>query len=128
MEPFSSSIDGIMTERPKARIYWTQWKNRHRENEFVRFLQCKIEGEIVARPFKMNEACLEHKLDTSRLLSRLKEDRLLPRAKRDQCIDLIKTLPPQIRVATKTSPISFDIVVEQGSNTYYWEFHEQQHR
>jgi hypothetical protein len=128
MEPFSSSIDGIMTERPKTRIYWTPWKNRHRENKFVEFLQCHIEGEFVARPFKLNEAYLERKLDTSHLLSWLNADRLLPTAKRDQCIALVKAFPPQIRVATETSPISFDIVVERGSNTYYWEFHEQQHR
>lgn len=123
-----SHFEGIVTENPKTRIFWTPWENRRRERSFVEFLRCRIVGELVSRPFKLDGAYLERKLDKSHLLSWLEADRLLPTAKRDQCIALVQAFPPQIRVATETSPISFDIVIERGDDTYYWEFHEQQHR
>ncbi len=73
-------------------------------------------------------AALDCLISTRGLLACLNADCCLPTVKRQECIDLVRTLPAQIRVAIELFRISFDIVVEQNGQPYYWEFHEQQHR
>ncbi|MGD0793823.1 MAG: hypothetical protein ABR920_18820 [Terriglobales bacterium] len=78
--------------------------------------------------FALDPAKLNCPVSTPGLLACLNADCSLPKAKRQGCIDLVGRLPAQIRVATKPSRISFDLVVEHDGRTYYWEFHEEQHR
>jgi len=112
----------------RNRIYWTPHKSRKREREFVEFLALRLSGDLVNQRFTLDPKTLDSELDTRELLACLEADRSLPAVKRQRCIETLKTLPTQIRVAREISRISFDVVVERHGRIYYWEFHEKQHR
>ena len=92
---------------------------------------CSLTGtwnaEHVSTDFIIDPAFLCHPVDSRQLVRWLEADRLLPARRREQCIKHLLTLPEQIAVALSSNRISFDFVVEQGEERYYWEFHEQQH-
>lgn len=79
--------------------------------------------------FRLDPVALTRLINTQRLIVCLNApDCGLSMIKRQQCIDWLRNLPAQIRVAMDPSRISFDLVVEQNGLPYYWEFHEPQHR
>jgi hypothetical protein len=114
------------------RIFHQPHQNRQRENEFVQFLAGHFSGRfcgpIVNAPYGFHAAALNYLVSTRYLVAALESDLCLHQSKRQQCIDLLRALPAQIRVALAASRISIDVVVEQDRQQYCWEFHEEQHR
>jgi hypothetical protein len=94
----------------------------------VTCLHSHFGGQLLSESFSVSPAALDHLIETSKLIAWLEADRCLAQAKRQKCIDQVKGLPAQIRIATDVSRVSFDVVVQQAGHTFYWEFHEEQHR
>jgi hypothetical protein len=111
-----------------TRIYWTPHKSRRHEREFVTWLHACFGGELLNERFPLAPSSLDYLLEKSALTTWLDADRSLALSRRLKCIDELSRLPAQIRVATKTTGISFDVVIQQAGHTYYWEYHELQHR
>jgi hypothetical protein len=111
-----------------TRIYHSQHRSGRREREFVAWLHAYLGGEIFNERFPFAPSSLSYLIDSSGLFAWLDADRCLPLRRRQKCIDQLSTLPSQLRVAMKTGDLSFDVVVQQAGHTYYWEFHEEQHR
>jgi hypothetical protein len=82
----------------------------------------------VSERFDLAPASLDYLLDKSKLLAWLEADCILPSAKRCLCAEELAKLPDQIRVATMITRVTFDLVIQDDGHTYYWEFHEEQHR
>jgi hypothetical protein len=117
-----------LTMEKRIRILHSPHKSRQRENKFAAFLADRFGSTPVNERFTFDPAALNCLISTPRLLACLDADCCLPTVKRQECIDLVKKLPTQIRVAKEPSRISFDVVVEKDGHAYYWEFHEEQHR
>lgn len=112
-----------------AKIYWAPHKSRAREEAFVRHLTTHLGGELVLERFNLAPAALDCLLHKSEILACLEKDTLLSAVKRRRCIDEISSkLSAEIRIATDVSRVSFDAVIQQSGHTFYWEFHEKQHR
>lgn len=110
-------------------IYYKSHKSRGREAAFFNFLYAQFPQAIVInKNFPIAPHYLDYFVDTNQLVASIQADQLLPKQKRQQCLEFLKTCPSLLRVASKPSQISFDIVIEQGDKLYYWEFHEEQHR
>jgi hypothetical protein len=110
-------------------IYHRPNKSRKREAAFFHALKRQFPE---ANPSKdlvlpdLPDKCV----DRDQLIVWLKADTLLSDAKRQDCIKRLQArrCPPQLKVALEPSKISFDFVIVQGDKTWYWEFHEEQHR
>jgi hypothetical protein len=111
-----------------TRIYWTPHKSRRREHEFVAWLHAYFGGELLNERFPLAPASLNYLLESSKLITWLDADHRLPLSRRKRCIEQLIGLPSHICVATKMSSVSFDVVIQRAGHTYYWEFHEEQHR
>jgi hypothetical protein len=111
-----------------TRIYWTPHESRQREREFVAWLHAYFGGELLNERFPLAPASLDYLLEKSQLITWLDADRCLALSRRQRCIDGLCELPSHIRIAMKATNVSFDVVIQQCGHTYYWEFHEQQHR
>jgi hypothetical protein len=71
---------------------------------------------------------LEKFVKKQRLLDALVQDVYLPNIRKQRCIELLANCPPQLKVTSNPADISFDMVITTDKETYYWEFHEDQHR
>lgn len=67
-------------------------------------------------------------LDVNKMIDWLAADRFLPPAKRTQCLQILGSFPAnQLRIAFRSTEISFDFVLQKNGQTHYWEFQESQH-
>jgi hypothetical protein len=110
-------------------IYYKSHKNRNREVTFFNTLRACFPGAtIVNQDFPIECKYLDCFVDTDKLIAWLEADQLLPTTRRRKGIETLTKCPPQIRVALRHHPLSFDVVIVQNNLPYYWEFHEEQHR
>ncbi len=71
---------------------------------------------------------LDVKISTAELRERLCSDTMLTPRCREKALRALSALPSQVKVAESIWKISCDIAIEHQGATYYYEFHEQQHR
>lgn len=110
-------------------IYHKPHKDRVREAQFFTTLRGYFPNvKVVEQSFSIDRKSLDSLVNTEKLLAWLHADKLMPAAKRRKCLEILKSCPPQLKVALDVSQISFDFVLVQNGQTYYWEFHEEQHR
>ena len=110
-------------------IYHRPNSKRARESAFLSCL-CDYypEAKHKKEDFSFDESCLNCLINKEALVSALRKDCYLPDNRRKDFIEKLSNLPPQLKVATYPSRISFDFVVCKDGQPYFWEFHEEQHR
>ena len=96
--------------------------------EIVFFDTLKKRFPIIPQYRQVDPRCLDKCVDRDKLVDWLEADKLLPATRRNRCIEVLRGCPSQLKVALEPSRISFDFVVMQDGQPYYWEFHERQHR
>lgn len=110
-------------------IYYNLHQNHKRElNFFNRFIEHLPDSKIVENNYEVDDSYLDKYVDTLKLITCLQVDTLLPKTRRKRCIDILKDCPTKIKIALKSSRVTFDIVVEENEKIFYWEFHEEQHK
>jgi len=110
-------------------IYHKPHSARRSEASFVQLLRGQFPEAIYrAENFPLPAESLKNPVHTAQLLAALETDALLPARQRTQCIELLRICPPELAVALNPNRISFDLVVVAATESYYWEYHEEQHR
>lgn len=110
-------------------IYYQPHANHAQETLFIEWLlQNFPDAQIVNDRFHFNPNHLDCFLQTREIIEKLEADNLLPNQRRLNCLDWLGNCPPQIKIALNPNRISFDVVIEQDKQIYFWEFHETQHR
>lgn len=69
-------------------------------------------------------------VDKNSLITALVKENYLPFNAKDSCLEILTAnhFPERIKIALNSKDISFDIVITSDEGTFYWEFHEKQHR
>jgi hypothetical protein len=110
-------------------IYYKSNSSRVREAAFVSWLQMHLpDAQLSTNHFPVCRTYLDRYIATQDLIDALKADNHLPKKPRQRCIELLHQCPTLLKVALEPTRISFDVVVEQDGQPYFWEFHEEQHR
>lgn len=99
------------------------------ENSFVDAVREQFpNAEYPAESYPIAEEYLEEFVHRASLLDALAQDENLPNKRRKKCIEILNDCPQNLRVTHNPASISFDLVITTDEDTYYWEFHEDQHR
>lgn len=102
---------------------------RQREAAFFNHFRAHFPGATsISENFRIDDSFLEKFVETEILIDWLLADEILPKKRRKRCIEILKDCPAQLKVALSNTRVSFDIVVQESGKTYYWEFHEEQHK
>jgi hypothetical protein len=110
-------------------IYHKPHSARQSEASFVHALQHQFPRAIYhAENYPISASYLHKYVQTQQLLAAIDRDDRLPARQRDQCRAILADCPPELQVAHDPSRISFDVVITADDGTYYWEYHEDQHR
>lgn len=110
-------------------IYYQPHKKRLLEAAFFQHLVRSFpKAQVINNKFSIDPEYLNCFIQRNEIIAKLERDTLLPRQRRLKCLELLKKCPPQIKVTSNINRISFDIVIEQNQQIYYWEFQESQHR
>jgi hypothetical protein len=113
-------------------IHHTPREERRGEVAFLAALLRSIpEAELKPNDYIVAASHLDNYVNIDELLTALEDNNLLPRNSKKRCITALEDLrqrTTKIKVALVPEDVTFDFVVERGSVTYYWEFHEIQHR
>ena len=110
-------------------IYYATHKSRRAEVAFFESFRKQFpDANYLRECYRVEEHYLQKFVHTPSLLAALALAQYLPTNQRERCKEALKKCPTWLKVARKTTSISFDIVVIDKGQTYYWEFHEDQHR
>ena len=110
-------------------IYHKPHSARQSEASFVHALQRQFpNASYRAENYPIAERYLHRYVQTQSLLTALEHDQRLPTKQRDHCCAILVACPPHIQIAYDPGRISFDVVMTSERETYYWEYHEDQHR
>jgi hypothetical protein len=110
-------------------VHYVPQKNRRREAAFFAAVMQAHRGSVhLAESCRLDARNLDHVVDARKLTHELRRDALLPMAKRIEAIACIEKLPSRLRVALEPRQVTCDIVVKSDHDTFYVEFHEEQHR
>lgn len=85
-------------------------------------------ANFLEESYRVEEDYLLKFVHTPSLLAALEQDRHLPANKRETCQQILNECPKLLQVTQNRRYVSFDVVVTDDGRTYYWEFHEDQHR
>lgn len=110
-------------------IYYRPHKSHKSEAVFFQTFRRQFpNANFPNENYRVEEDYLEKHVHTPSLLAALSKDEHLPPAKRENCHQCLLTCPTNIKINHNPAYISFDIVITADGKTYYWEFHENQHR
>jgi len=110
-------------------IYHKPHSARQSEASFVHALQHQFPRAIYhAENYPIPASYLHKYVQTQQLLAAIDRDDRLPARQCVQCRAILADCPPKLQVAHDPSRISFDVVITADGETYYWEYHEDQHR
>ncbi len=110
-------------------IYYSPHISHQAEAAFFEtFRQRFPSANFLKECYRVEEDYLSKFVHTHTLLDSLVQDGYLPNNRKQQCIEALNECPPQLKVTPNPAEISFDVVITTDEETYYWEFHENQHR
>lgn len=110
-------------------IYFKPHLKRIQEKIFFRFIAESIsEFKHIESNFSLPSSLIDGLLNRDEIIDLLEKDLLLPSKKISTCIDELKKLPNEIRIAEKIANISVDYVITSKQEIFFIEFHEKQHR
>ena len=110
-------------------IYNKPHRSRQAEAAFVQALRVQFpEATFVAENYPISEQFLAKYVHTPSLLAALDTDTRLSARQREQCRAILSTCPEQLQVALDPKRISCDVVITDEQRSYFWEYHENQHR
>jgi hypothetical protein len=110
-------------------IYFKPHSSRIQEQIFFRFIIESIsEFDHIENNFSLPSSLINELLNRDEIIELLEKDLLLPSKKIKTCIDELKKLPNEIRIAESIAKISVDYVIIDKKEIFYIEFHEKQHR
>ena len=100
------------------------------ESLFVCFLRKHFpNANYVEESYPIQVEYLENSVSAQSLIAALEQDHYLPNAAKETCLEILtNNCPPNIKIALNPNRISFDVVITLDKETFYWEFHEKQHR
>lgn len=110
-------------------IYHKPHSQRNSELAFVEALQQRFpKANYRAENYPIAPSYLNKCVQTRHLLAALDEDEQLPPKPRANCRAILANCPSELQITHDPKRISFDVVITDGVETYYWEYHENQHR
>jgi len=111
-------------------IYYRPHKSHKAESVFFeKFRQQFPEANFPKECFRVDEHYLSNFVHKPSLLKALAKDKHFPAIKRENCRQLLtECRATYLQVTPNPQYISFDVVMTDNGKTYYWEFHENQHR
>ena len=110
-------------------IYHRPDRAAQSEAAFVQAVQQHFPcADYCAENYQISLSYLDKYVQREQLLAALDRDTRLPARRRGQCRAILADCPPALRVAHDPGRISFGMVITADGETYYWEYHEDQHR
>lgn len=110
-------------------IYHRPHKSRKSEAEFFEMFRKKFpNANYPDKCYRVEDSYLSKYVSQKALLAALQNNQYLPTNQREKCINHLKDCPTLLKVALKSTSISFDLVIIDKGISYYWEYHEDQHR
>lgn len=110
-------------------IYFKPHSSRIQEQLFFNSIKKSItEANHIKENFSLPKSLISELLKRDEIIALIECDSLLPKKKKNICLDEMKKLPKELRIAESIAKINVDYVITNGNENFYIEFHEKQHR
>jgi len=110
-------------------VYYKPHASRSSERAFFDHLVAHFpEAKVIDENFLVPNYTMSCTINKGQLTKALQKDIYLAPNKRRECIDILSACPNELKAVVDPKSISFDIVITTTQQTYYWEYHENQHR